>query len=162
MPNTPSVNQKTHPLTITNPPNDSNPHHPMYLHPIRNNQHGQMRLPPTLPRPHDLPHLILLTPAVPYPRRNENAAPPTNSACIAVLQTTRFKIARVSKALPKKVLTSIAPIPPLYPLYLPYPLHLPHPLPSLSFPLRETPHLRASSDRITEGYHLGQSVDFVA
>ena len=118
-----------------------------------NIQHSRTHLLPTrLSR--ELPRPILLTPAALYPKKNENAALPTSSACIVLIQITQFKIVHVFKIPPKgatanNVLTS-TPCPPL----------LTPPLPS--FPLRENPCLRAPSDRITEEHYLGYFVNFVA
>jgi len=117
-------------------------------------------LPPrNLPPP---PHHIPLTYAVCYPKRNENATLLTNSAYTAAMEIMQFMTARIFKVLPKRVtpnnmLTFTQCY--LHPL-LP---HLPvHSLLSLSFPPLKTPQLGAPSDKITEGYHLGYFVDFVA
>ena len=109
-----------------------------------------------------LPLSIPLTHVVIYPRRNENATLSTSFACIAALLITQYTIAHISKAWERKALPNTAPIALLYPPYLRYPQRLLPLPPSLSSPLQETPRLRAPSDRITEGYYLGQFVDFVA
>jgi len=158
MPSIPSASRKVQilltRLPTTSLPNDSSPH---LLHSIRSTQHNKTRPLPTH-LPHELPLHILHTHAVPYPKKSENAASPTNSACIVLTQITRFRTVHVFKdplkrATANNVLT-----------FTPCPPHPPQrpPLLPLSFPARETPHLRAPSDRITEGYHCGHFVNFVA
>jgi len=110
---------------------------------------------PTL-LPHDLsPYLVLHPQVALYPKRNKHATKPIISACTAVIEITRSKIAPVSEVQLRKA----TPNPAM--LYLLYLLHY-LPRPSPLFPPQETPHLRAPNDRITEGHHLGYFVDFIA
>ena len=163
MPNTPfasprkiRITNPTHHLITRNPPNDSSPLRPMHLRLIPNNPRSEARLFHTLlPLDPPLIHAAL------YPRRNKNAASPSNSTCIVAIRIMRFRIAHVFKALRKRVTTNNALTFTLYLLLL-LPLLRLHPLPSLSSPLRETPHLRAPSDGISEGYYLGYFVYFIA
>ena len=87
-----------------------------------------------------------------YLKRNECAVKLITSACIAVIEIIRSKIAPVSEVQLKKAM----PNPTI--LYL---LYLLHPLLPPSFSLWEIPYLRAPSNRNTEGYYFGCFVDFV-
>ena len=157
MPNIPFANLKTRiPRTRrppTNPPNDSSlrrpilhPHSPRTLlppnHPANQRPPRVLRNPPSL--------LIHLITEDLYLRKKRHVVSRYAYVSIAPIRNTLLTNAPFStKRVPTDVVLTIHP-------------HLPLPLSPLFLPLRETHRLRIPGDRITEGYHAGHFVYFVA
>ena len=159
MPNIPFANLKMriprtrHPPT--NPPNDSSlrhpiphPHNPKTLLPSRPNRLVDRRPPRILCNPPPL--LIHLITEDLYLRKKRHVVSHYAYVFIAPIRNTLLTNAPFST---KRVLTNV--------VFTIHP-HLPLPLSPLFFPLRETHCLRIPGDRITEGYHAGHFVYFVA